>query len=180
MSCALSIRRVRASASIFSSDWKFSTRMRRTTSRARVSSRTSASLRPTSRLTTASAIRPASSSRRAMPEEAGYTDRDGGVKHNYTENRSKVAIRPGQKQAESGPLSGQALHLDPAPVGLGQRLDEAQSEPEPSRRDGLGMGHAHVLVEDPGKLIGRNPDAVVLDGHLDHAGLIRSRARRDA
>src|SRR5262245_43466826 len=173
MSLALSIRRVRASASIFSSAWKFSTRMRRTTSRARVSSRTSASLRPTSRFTTASAIRPATSSRRAMPEETGYTDPKRGVKHDYTENRSKLAVGAREKQAESGALPGQTLHLDPAPVGLGQRLHETQPESQTSGSRRLGIGHAHVLFEDARQLLRRNADTLVLYRHLDHAGIIR-------
>src|SRR4030095_4944387 len=120
MSVGLFIRRARASASIFSSAWKFSTRIRRTTSRARVSSRTSASLRPTSRLTTASALRPATSALRAMPEETGYTAANGGVKHNYPENRSKVAVGAGEKQAKPGAFPGQTLDLDAATVGLGE------------------------------------------------------------
>src|SRR6188474_1192706 len=178
MSLALSIRRARASASIFSSAWKFSTRIRRTTSRARASSRTSASLRPTSRLTTASAIRPATSSLRAMPEETGYTAPNGGVKHNYTENWSKVAVRTREKQTESGPFAGQALHFDAAAVSLGQGLHEAQPEPQTPGRHRLGMGHPHVLVEDAGQLLGRDTDAVVLHRHLDHPRVVRRRTRR--
>src|SRR4029077_4098555 len=172
------MRRVRASASIFSSAWKFSSRMRRTTSRALVSSRTSASFRPTSRLTTASAIRPATSSRRGMPEETAYTAPRGGVKHNYPENRSKVAVHLGQKQPESRALAGKAVHLDPPAVRLGQGLHEAQPEPEPAGTRRVWVRHAHVLLEDPGQLLGRNSHPVVLDRHLDHARPIRGRARR--
>src|SRR5258708_4944781 len=131
-------------------------RIRRTTARARVSSRTSGSFRPTSRLTTASAIRPATSSRRGMPEETGYTASREGVKHNYPENRSKVAIYLGQEQAEAGALAGEAVHLDPTAMRLGQGLHQAEPEPKPARGGRVGMGHAHVLVEDPGELLGRD------------------------
>src|SRR5512144_2828206 len=151
--------------------------MRRTTSRARVSSRTSASLRPTSRLTTASAIRPATSSRRAMPEVTGYTSVNRGVKHNYTENRSKVAIHLRQKQAESRAFPGETVDLHPAAVGLGESLHQAQAEPEAPGCGGLGMGNAHVLVEDPGQMLGGDPDPVVLDRDLHHARPVRRRAR---
>src|SRR5260370_12378277 len=107
-------------------------RIRRTTSRARVSSRTSASFRPTSRLTTASAIRPATSSRRGMPEETGYTASREGVKHNYTENRSKVAIYLGQEQAEAGALAGEAVHLAPSAMPLAQGLHPSDPHPNPA------------------------------------------------
>src|SRR4029450_3856821 len=160
MSLALSIRRARASASIFSSAWKFSTRIRRTTSRARVSSRTSASLRPTSRLTTASDIRPATSSLRAMHEETGYTDANRGVKHNYPENRSKLAVEAGEKQAKPGAFPGQALDLDAATVGLGEGLHEAEAEPQTPSGRRLRMGDPHVLVEDAGQLLSRDADAI--------------------
>src|SRR4029453_15977583 len=178
MSLALSIRRARASASIFSSAWKFSTRIRRTTSRARVSSRTSASLRPTSRLTTASDIRPATSSLRAMPEETGYTDANRGVKHNYPENRSKLAVEAGEKQAKPGAFPGQALDLDAATVGLGEGLHEAEAEPQTPGGRRLRMGDPHVLVEDAGQLLSRDADAIVLDRHLDHSRVVRRRTGR--
>src|SRR4030095_4287988 len=178
MSLALSIRSARGSASICSSAWKFSTRIRRTTSRARVSSRTSASLRPTSRLTTASAIRPATSSLRAMPEETGYTAANGGVKHNYPENRSKVAVRAGEKQAKPGAFPGQTLDLTAATGGPGEALHEAEPEPQTPGGRRLRMGDPHVLVEDAGQLLGRDADAVVLDRHLDHSRVVGRRTGR--
>src|SRR5512134_3229184 len=157
------MRRVRASASIFSSAWKFSTRIRRTTSRARASSRTSASRRPTSRLTTASAIRPAISSPRAMSEGTGYTPAKEGVKYNYMENRSKVPVERGQQQPESRSFSRQAVHLDTPAMSLRQCLDEAQAEAQTTGGRGLRVGNPHVPVEDAGELLGGDPHAVVLD-----------------
>jgi hypothetical protein len=41
-----------------------------------------------------------------MPEETGYTDLTGGVKHNYTENRSKLAVEAREKQAKPGAFPG--------------------------------------------------------------------------
>jgi len=58
-------------------------------------------------------------------------------------------------------------------MGVGQGPDETQAEAKPRGRHRLGVGDPHVRLEDARQGLGRDADAIVLDGKLDEAWPVR-------
>ena len=63
-----------------------------------------------------------------------------------------MAVSGGQEHTKTRPLSGRALDLDSAPVGLGQRPDHAEAQTQPSDRRGL-------LIRRPARICRRCVEA---------------------
>lgn len=89
-----------------------------------------------------------------------------------------VVLRPHamnrQFHREGAAFSDFALHRDDAPLGLHQGADDRQAKTRSALGPASGGIHTIESVEDPGQVLGRDPDAAVRDcqyealGRFDH------------
>src|SRR5262249_12480116 len=84
------------------------------------------------------------------------------------------ARRRGERHEHLGPLSGTALHPDPAPVLLDDPEDHRQPQPGPLAEAGL------ERLERLADLRGAHPDPFVGERDQDSVALARHRDRQDA
>src|SRR5712692_11460061 len=96
-----------------------------------------------------------------------------GVKPKCLENRVKLTLSGRQKDAKPGALSGKALDLHRPSMGLGQSPDQPQTEPQSADSRRFGMPDADIAVANARQMLGRDANAIVFHGKLDHPGPVR-------